>query len=74
VTNRRLIETEKFYLFDIGVANYLTQRQPAPLTPEFGKSFEHFLLMELKAFQAYRNPDLPLYFWRTSTGVVSFRD
>ncbi len=67
-TNRRLIETEKFYLFDIGVANYLSQRQPAPLTPEFGKSFEHFILMELKAFQAYRNPDLPLHYWRISTG------
>lgn len=66
--NRRLIETEKFYLFDVGIANYLARRQPAPFTPEFGKSFEHFILMELKAYQAYRNPDLPLYYWRTSTG------
>ena len=24
--------------------------------------------MELKAYQAYRNPELDLYFWRTSTG------
>jgi uncharacterized protein len=67
-TTRRLVETEKFYLFDVGVSNYLAQRQPAPMTPEFGKSFEHFLLMELKAFQAYYNPELLLYYWRTSTG------
>lgn len=67
-TSRRLIETEKFYLFDVGVSNYLAQRQPGPMTPEFGKSFEHFILMELKAFQAYRNPELLLHYWRTSTG------
>ncbi len=66
--NRRLIETEKFYLFDVGVANYLAQRRPLPLTPEFGKSFEHFILMELKAYQAYRNPELSLYYWRTTSG------
>lgn len=66
--NRRLIETEKFYLFDIGVANYLARREPRIGTPEFGKSFEQFILMELKAYQAYRNPELDICFWRTSTG------
>ena len=66
--NRRMIETEKFYLFDVGVANYLSRRQPKTGTPEFGKSFEHYILMEIRAYQAYRNPDLPITFWRTSTG------
>jgi uncharacterized protein len=66
--NRRMITTEKFYLFDVGVANYLTRRQPKIGTPEFGKAFEHYILMELKAYQAYRNPDWPITFWRTSTG------
>ena len=66
--NRRLIETEKFYLFDIGVSNYLARRNPRTGTPEFGKSFEHFIFMELKAYQAYRNPELDIRFWRTSTG------
>ncbi len=65
---RRMIATEKFYLFDIGVANYLARRQPGMGTPEFGKSFEHYILMELRAFQAYKNPDLPITFWRASTG------
>jgi predicted AAA+ superfamily ATPase len=67
-TNRRLIATEKFYLFDVGVANYLARRQPKIGTPEFGKAFEHYILMELKAYQAYRNPDWPITYWRTSTG------
>ena len=67
--NRRLIETEKFYLFDVGVSNYLARRKPLFSTPEFGKSFEHFILMEFKAYQAYRDPELQIHYWRTSTGV-----
>ena len=63
-----MIATEKFYLFDVGVTNYLARRQPKIGSQEFGKAFEHFILMELKAYQAYRNPDMPLAFWRTSTG------
>jgi predicted AAA+ superfamily ATPase len=29
VRTRRLIETEKFYLFDVGVSNYLARRSPS---------------------------------------------
>lgn len=68
VHNRRLIETEKFYLFDVGVANYLARRRPSPGTPEFGKAFEQFLLQELKAYQAYRRPEMDIRYWRTSSG------
>ena len=67
--DRRLIETEKFYLFDVGIANYLARRRPQFSTPEFGKSFEHYIMMELKAYQAYVNPELQLHYWRTSTGM-----
>ena len=67
--NRRLIETEKFYLFDVGVSNFLARRTPRAGTSEFGKSFEQWLLMELKAYQAYRQPELELHYWRTSTGL-----
>jgi predicted AAA+ superfamily ATPase len=66
--NRRLIATEKFYMFDVGVSNYLARRRPQPGSFEFGKSFEHYILMELKAYQAYKDPDIPITFWRTSTG------
>ena len=67
--NRRLIQTPKFYLFDIGVANYLARRTPQPGTPEFGKSIEHFILMELAAFRSYCNPEMEIHYWRTSTGL-----
>ncbi|MBI5400448.1 ATP-binding protein [Candidatus Saganbacteria bacterium] len=66
--NRRMILTEKFYFFDVGVANYLARRQPRLGSAEFGKSFEHYILMEIRAYQAYKNPDLPISFWRISTG------
>ncbi len=68
VKSRRLIESEKFYWFDVGVANFLSRRRPQPGTPEFGKAFEHYILMELRAWQAYRQPDLALTFWRTASG------
>lgn len=65
---RRLIETDKFYFFDVGVANFLARRQPQQGSQEFGKAFEHYILMELKAYQSYRAPDLELSFWRTASG------
>lgn len=69
VLDRRLIETEKFYFFDVGVSNYLARRQPQFRTPEFGKSFEHFVAMELFAYKAYKNPELDITFWRTTSGM-----
>lgn len=65
---RRLIETEKFYLFDVGVSNYLARRTPTPRSLEFGKSFEHWVLMELRAWQAYHQPEAEIRFWRTAGG------
>ena len=66
--NRRLIETEKFYLFDVGLMNYLAQRKPKLGTPEFGKSFEAYILLELMAYRAYKKPELLIHYWRTSSG------
>jgi predicted AAA+ superfamily ATPase len=56
------------YFFDVGVTNYLARRKPKAGTPEFGHSFEQFILMELKAYQAYRNPELDIRYWRTTSG------
>jgi predicted AAA+ superfamily ATPase len=65
---RRLIQTDKFYLCDVGVANHLARRRPVLGTPEFGKAFEHWIHMELVSYRRYRAPDLDLAYWRTSTG------
>lgn len=67
--NRRLIETAKFYLFDVGVANYLAGvRQIVPGTDVYGRAFEHFIINEMRAYLGYREKDLALSYWRTSNG------
>lgn len=67
---RRLIETAKFYLFDVGVAKALKgQSVIEPKTEEYGRAFEHFLIEEVRAYLAYREKNHPLSFWRTSTGL-----
>ena len=63
-----LILAKKFYLLDVGVTNYLARRKPGIGGAEYGKAFGHYILMEVKAYQAYRNPEMPIAFWRTSTG------
>lgn len=66
--NRRMILTEKFYFVDVGIAGYLGRRRPIPGSRDFGKAFEHFILMEIRAYQAYVNPEMPIHYWRTSSG------
>lgn len=65
---RRLILADKFYFFDVGVANFLARRRPVMGTPDFGKSFEHYILMELLNYRRYRAPEMDIAYWRTSTG------
>lgn len=60
----------KFYLFDVGIAGILTQRQLDEERGEaFGKAFEHFLLMELLAYRSYAEQHFPIHFWRTKSGL-----
>lgn len=63
---RRLRESPKFYFFDTGITNYLSKRVPQKGTPEYGKSFEQFILMELMAYKSYKSPEMDIRFWRTS--------
>ena len=66
---RKAIATPKWYLFDIGVAHFLTGNlQVNPNTSEYGKAFEHFIAMELQAWLSYNRIKLPLTYWRSTTG------
>jgi predicted AAA+ superfamily ATPase len=65
---RRAIQTKKFYYFDCGLTNTLLGRTIAPKTPEFGKSFEHFLVLETLAAMHYERIIERLHFWRSSNG------
>lgn len=68
---RELIQTiPRFYLFDVGVANYLAKRKIETLKGDAaGDSFEHFILMELIAYQGLHEIDAPIYYWRSKTGL-----
>ncbi|HEU5281480.1 MAG TPA: AAA family ATPase [Gammaproteobacteria bacterium] len=68
---RDLIQaTPKFYLFDVGVANYLQHRQVNVLKgDEAGLSFEHYLCMELTAYLGLNDINTPLQYWRSKTGL-----
>lgn len=37
--------------------------------PEFGRALEHFVLMELLAWRAYRGVDVPVRYWRSKSGL-----
>jgi len=69
--NRQVIsKAPKFYLFDVGVAGILTSRHLDEERGEaFGKAFEHFIFMELKAYRSYRDLNFPIHYWRTKTGA-----
>ena len=65
-----IIRAPKFYLFDVGVAGYLTGRRIENASgPDFGRALEHFVLMELLAYRAYREREYPIRYWRTKSGL-----
>lgn len=65
---RRVITAPKFYLFDVGVANYLLNRAKIEKGTElFGKAFEHFIYQEIYAHSKYSDVNYPLYYWRTAS-------
>lgn len=65
---RKPMTSPKFFLFDVGVANSLTGRiQSDSETPEFGKAFEHFVYCEIRAAIDYLNPEIKLFYWRTTS-------
>ena len=66
---RRLIETSKFFFFDVGiVSSLLNYRSVTPGTGEYGRAFEHFILQECWAYRHYSRKDFPISFWRTASG------
>jgi predicted AAA+ superfamily ATPase len=67
---RKAISRSKLYVFDVGVANHLADRQNLTLkTDEFGKAFEHFLIQETRAYLGYNLKDDPMMYWRTQSGI-----
>lgn len=67
---RRVIVSPKFYFFDVGIANYLLkQKSVTPGSAPFGKSFEHFIYLELYAHSRYTDLNYAIHYWRTTSGI-----
>lgn len=66
---RRVIQSPKFYYFDVGVANFLLKRKSLlPGSAEFGHAFEHFIIQEIIAYIGYSESQHSLSYWRTTSG------
>jgi len=69
--NRQTIsKASKFYLFDVGVAGAITNREIHEEKGElFGKAFEHFILTQIAAHSSYSALEYEINFWRTKSGM-----
>jgi predicted AAA+ superfamily ATPase len=66
---RKAIKTGKFYFFDPGVTHTLAGTETLDRNSNlYGKSFEQFIGMELRAYLSYRRKKLPLTYWRSKSG------
>ena len=67
VAKRRVVQSPKFYFFDVAIPIHLLRRAPLrPGTDVYGHALEHLVVQELRAFLAYRHGgDKSLAYWRT---------
>ncbi|NWG14688.1 MAG: ATP-binding protein [Acidobacteria bacterium] len=64
---RKPLASSKYYFFDVGVTTALQGREARPGTPEFGASFETYLMHELASYRDYASGE-PLSHWRSTSG------
>ena len=66
---RKAIKSAKFYFFDPGITHVLAGTRALDRNSDlYGKSFEQFIGMELRAYLSYRRKRLPLSYWRSTHG------
>ena len=67
---KKTIKSAKFYLFDVGVSNYLNGIKEIPQKSTlFGHAFEHFIMVEVRSFISYSRKNYSMAYWRTSDGA-----
>jgi len=67
---RKAITRSKHWFFDIGVVNTLTKRGEVKMGSElFGRAFEHFIVLELRAWLSYKRIRAELYYFRSTSKV-----
>lgn len=66
---RKAIKTGKFYFFDPGVTHTLAGTEVIDRNSDlYGRSFEQFIGMEIRAYLSYRRIKRPLTCWRSTHG------
>lgn len=66
---RKAIKSGKFYFFDPGLVHTLAGTRSLDRNSDlYGKSFEHFIGMEIRAYLNYSRTKLPLTYWRSTHG------
>ena len=63
---RKLIQSVKFYFFDVGI--FQTLRPKGPMDPpqeKAGIALETLVLQEIKAQNSYKNFEYEIFYWRT---------
>ncbi len=66
---RKAISAAKFYFFDPGITHMLSGTQSIDRNSNlYGKSFEQFIGMEIRAYLSYRRKKHELTYWRSTHG------
>jgi predicted AAA+ superfamily ATPase len=66
---RKAIKKAKFYFFDPGVTNVLAGTETIERNSNlYGKNFEQFICMELRAYLSYQRKRHSLTYWRSKNG------
>jgi predicted AAA+ superfamily ATPase len=64
------VATAKLHFFDVGVSNFINDITVLNRdSPDFGKSFEQFIAMELRAYLSYRRIKRELSYGRSQSGA-----
>lgn len=69
-TRKRLVKHPKFYFFDTGVHRAMAKRitlNIEPKTSEYGRAFEHFIILEIMRLAAYGEKDYHFSFYHSSS-------
>lgn len=65
-----ITSTSKFYLFDVGIAGFLTGRSITALKgKDAGAAFEHWILTEIIAYRGLNDLNFSLSYWRTKSDL-----
>ena len=66
---RKAMTMSKFYYFDIGVRNTIANiKHIDPNSNLYGQAFEHFVILEVRAYLSYRRIRKNLSYWRSHHG------